>query len=288
MNRDIFFDRVTVLGVGLIGASLALAMKRHKLCGHICGFGRKEANLSMARELGLIDSFHLDPARASEGSQLIVFSLPVGRFIETAKEIRTSLIGGTVVTDVGSVKGDLVRRMEEIFSGKAAFVGCHPIAGSEKSGIDTADPDLFLGRRCIVTETDNTDSSALNRIISLWQSLGARVEKMDPEEHDRVFGAVSHLPHVIAYEIMNAVDDIDVSYLAYAGRGFADITRIASSSPELWRDICVLNRENLVKFIDAFVERLRKVRNNIAAGETDPLEKDFEKAKSLRDGIGQD
>jgi prephenate dehydrogenase len=288
MSRGIFFDRVTVLGVGLIGASLALALKRHKLCGHICGFGRKEANLSKAKETGVIDSFFLDPARATDGSQLVVFSLPVGLFIETAKEIKTSLISGAVVTDVGSVKGGLVRRMEETFSGRAAFVGCHPIAGSEKSGIDTADADLFLGRKCIVTETEKTESSALNRIVDLWQSIGAKVEKMDPEEHDRVFGAVSHLPHVIAYEIMKTVNEIDSSYLGYAGRGFADITRIASSSPELWRDICLLNRENLVAFIEVFIERLKQVKSDIASGKAGVLKEEFEKAKSLRDGIGQD
>ena len=288
MSKDIFFDRVTVLGVGLIGASFALALKRQKLCGHICGFGRKESNLVRAREMGIIDSFYLDPAKAVAGSGLVVFSLPVGLFVETAREIRTALIADAVVTDVGSVKGKLVSRMEEMLSQRASFVGGHPIAGSEKSGIETADPDLFRGRRCIVTETGNTSSSALELIVSLWQHLGAKVEKMDPEEHDRVFGAVSHLPHVIAYEMINTIGEIDSSYLEYAGRGFADVTRIASSSPELWRDICMLNRDNLVRFIDVFIGRLDRVKKDISSGEADRLKGEFGKAKALRDGIGQD
>ncbi len=288
MSKDIFFDRVTVLGVGLIGASLALALKRHKLCGHICGFGRKESNLVTAREMGIIDSFYLDPAKAVAGSGLVVFSLPVGLFIETAREIRNSLKADAVVTDVGSVKGELVSRMEEILSDRASFVGGHPIAGSEKSGIGTADPDLFKGRRCIVTRTENTSGSALELVADLWRSIGAKVEEMDPEEHDRVFGAVSHLPHVIAYEMINTIGEINSSYLEYAGRGLADVTRIASSSPELWRDICMLNRDNLVKFIDVFIGRLDRIKRDISSGEADRLKEEFAKAKALRDGIGQD
>ncbi len=288
MSKDIFFDRVTVLGVGLIGASFSLALKKHGLCGHICGFGRKESNLIVARERGIIDSFYLDPSRAVAGSGLVVLCLPVGLFLETATAIKSSLMADAVVTDVGSVKGRLVSRLEEILSDRAFFVGGHPIAGSEKSGIGTADPDLFRGRRCIVTETGNTRSAALKLVVDLWRSIGALVEKMDPQEHDRVFGAVSHLPHVIAYEMINTIDEIDSSYLEYAGRGLADVTRIASSSPELWRDICILNRENLVRFIDAFIGRLQRVREDVSSGEADRLEGEFTKAKALRDGIGQD
>lgn len=288
MNRDIYFDRVAILGVGLIGASFALAMKGRKLCGQISGFGRREANLARAKDMGIIDSFDLDPVKACVGADLILFSVPVGCVFGMAEKIRDSVKEGALVTDAGSVKGELVYRMEEIFSNRVSFVGAHPIAGSEKSGIDTAAPGLFLGRRCVVTATKKTDNSALDLLVNLWRRLGANVEIMSPEEHDRIYGAVSHLPHVIAYEMVNAVDEIDGSYLGYAGQGFIDSTRIASSSPELWRDICILNKNNLLKFIDVFIGRLERVKNDIGHEDAESLEREFRKAKALRDRIGQD
>lgn len=287
MNRNIFFDKVTILGVGLIGASFALALKKHKLCGRVTGFGRSEKNLIRARDREIIDSFSLDPSEASAFSDLILFSMPVGSFTGTAAEIKGSLKEGAIVTDVGSVKGKLVYEIEDILSGRAPFVGAHPIAGSERSGIDIANAELFDRRWCIVTPTGRTDPSHLDIIVSLWRYLGAEVVRMDPQEHDRVFGTVSHLPHIVAYEMMNTAAEIGRSYLGYAGQGFMDSTRIASSSPELWRDICVYNGENLIRYIDAFIGRLEKVKGYIAKGDADSLEKEFKKAKSLRDGLGE-
>lgn len=283
-----FFGKITVLGVGLMGASFALAMRKRRLCDHIAGYGRRESNLIRAKEMGIIDSFSLDPAEACEDSDLVVFSMPLGDFIGTAERIRDSVKEGAVVTDVGSVKGSLVYALEKIFSHRASFVGSHPIAGSEKSGIETADGDLFKGSRCIITPTEKTDEKAAEAVGKLWQSLGAEVSVMSPEEHDRVFGIVSHLPHVIAYEIVNTADEIDGSYLAFSGKGFRDITRIAASSPEVWRDICMFNRENLVHFIDVFVGKLEKVREYLVQSDAESLEKEFQKAKTLRDACGQD
>ncbi len=282
------FRKVSILGVGLIGASVALAMKKRGLCGSVMGFGRNESNLARAREKGIIDSFDLDPARASAHSDLVLFAMHAGSFAKTARDIVSSLTKGAVVTDVGSVKGSLVYEIENILSGQAAFVGGHPIAGGEKSGIESADADLFEGRRCIITPTARTDGAARELLTSLWKSLGAEVVMMSPEEHDRVMGAVSHLPHVIAYEMVNAADEIDGSCLQYAGTGFRDVTRIASSSPELWRDVCLLNRENLALFIDVFVRRMEAVRGYLMSGDADSLEEEFRKAKTLRDGLGQD
>ncbi|MCL5023604.1 MAG: prephenate dehydrogenase [Nitrospirae bacterium] len=282
------FGKTAVLGVGLIGASFALAMKKRGLCGHVAGFGRKEANLLRARERGIIDSYDIDPARVASGADLVVFSLNPGAFRETAKRVAGSLKKGAVVTDVGSVKGGLVREMEDILSREAFFVGAHPIAGSEKSGIETADPDLFEAQKCIITPTDKTDGAALESLVSLWRSFGADVVTMDPYEHDRVFGAVSHLPHIVAYELMNSADEIDGSYLGYCGKGFRDLTRIASSSPELWRDICILNSDNLAAFVDTFIQRLERIREYLARADAEALEGEFRRAKSLRDGLGQD
>ena len=283
-----FFRKVSILGVGLIGASFALAMKKRGLCGSVSGFGRKEANLANAKDRGVIDSFDLDPVRASADADLVLFAIHAGSFAETAKKIVGSLKRGTIVTDVGSVKGSLVYAMEDILSGQASFVGGHPIAGGEKSGIEGADAELFEGRRCIMTPTARTDKAAMEMLVSLWQSLGAEVVTMSPEEHDRVLGAVSHLPHILAYEMVNAAGEIDESFLRYSGTGFRDITRIASSSPELWRDVCMLNRENLIHFIDVFMRRVEAVRGYLVSADADSLEEDFRKAKTLRDGLGQD
>lgn len=283
-----FFRKVAIFGVGLIGASFALAMKKRGLCGTVSGFGRKEANLANAKARGVIDSFDLDPVRAAADADLVLFAVHTGAFAHIAGKIAGSLTEGAIVTDVGSVKGNLVYEMERILSGRAFFVGGHPIAGGEKSGIDTADAGLFEGRRCIITPTAGTDRATLEVLVSLWRSLGSEVVTMSPEEHDRVLGAVSHLPHIIAYEMVNAAGEIDQSYLKYSGTGFRDITRIAASSPELWRDVCMLNRENLVQFIDVFMRRIEAVRGYLQSVDAESLEEDFRKAKTLRDGLEQD
>ena len=283
-----FFPKVTILGVGLIGASVALAMKKRRLCGQITGFGRREESLVKAKELGIVDSFDLDPSRATLGSDFVLFSLPVGLFPGIARMIKDSLKEGTVVSDAGSIKGNLVHEMEKVLSDKTPFVGAHPIAGSEQSGIDAAHADLFEKRRCVITPTDKTERRALDTLTELWHSLGADVIIMTPQEHDRVFGAVSHLPHIIAYELMNSADEVNRSYLAYAGQGFLDSTRIAASSPEVWRDICIGNKENLIQFLDTFMGRLERVKGYLMSADDESLERDFSQAKTLRDGCGQD
>ncbi len=282
-----YFKKITVLGIGLLGASFALAAKKRGLCGSVMGFGRKEENLLRAKERGIIDSFESDPVIACADSDLVLFALPVGSFTDIAKRIVASLKERVIVTDVGSVKAGLVYEMERILSG-VSFIGAHPIAGGEQSGIDTADADLFEGQRCIVTPTDKTDSEAMDKVMDIWRSLGSSVMTMSPEEHDKVLGAVSHLPHIVAYELMNAVDEISGSYLLYCGRGFKDITRIASSSPELWRDICMCNRENLVHFLNIFIGRLEEMKGSIAESDANSVELEFRRAKLLRDGLGQD
>jgi prephenate dehydrogenase len=279
---------IAILGVGLIGASFALALKKRALCGSIAGFGRNESNLLRARERGVIDLFDLDPARASADADLVLFAMHVGSFTETARRIAATLKTGAVVTDVGSVKGNLVYEMQSIVSPQASFVGAHPIAGGERSGIEKADADLFDGRRCIITPTDATDGAAMETMVTLWRFLGAEVVTMGPSEHDRVLGAVSHLPHIIAYEMVNAADEINESYLGYSGTGFRDVTRIASSSPELWRDVCMLNRDNLIHFLDLFIGRLEAVRGYMVSADAESLQEEFRKAKMLRDGLGQD
>jgi prephenate dehydrogenase len=281
------FDKVTILGVGLIGASFALAMKKHKLSSHITGHGRNLENLKRAKERGIIDSFELNPSKACEGSDLVLFATPVGSFIDLAKNIQSSLEKGTIVTDVGSVKGKLVYDMEALMPEGTYFVGGHPIAGGNRSGIDTATADLFIGAKCIITPTEKTFSDALEKLIHIWKTFGATVEFLNPEEHDRIYATVSHLPHLLAYAIVNTVADINNSYLEFAGDGFKDTTRIASSSPELWRDICILNRDNLLKSLEVFKDNLEKLSQYLRASDSESLEREFKRARTLREGIGQ-
>lgn len=282
------FERTTILGVGLIGASFALAIKKHKLSSHITGHGRSLENLKRAKERGIIDSFELNPSKACKGSDLVLFATPVGSFVDLAKSIQSSLKKGTIVTDVGSVKGKLVYDMEALMPEGTYFVGGHPIAGGNRSGIDTATADLFIGAKCIITPTEKTFSDALEKLIHIWKTFGSTVEFLKPEEHDKIYATVSHLPHLLAYAIMNTVADINNSYLEFAGDGFKDTTRIASSSPELWRDICILNRDNLLKSLEVFKDNLEKLSQYLRASDSESLEREFTRARTLREGIGQD
>jgi prephenate dehydrogenase len=267
------FEKITVLGVGLIGASLALGMKQKGLCLHVSGFGRTRENLEIAKARGIIDSFETDPADACRDSDLIFFSTPVGSFVDLAKRSSSAFKEGAIVTDAGSVKGSLVAEMEKIMPGGVHFIGGHPIAGSDRSGIESADGGLFLNAKCIVTPTPFSDD--------------ATVITMEPAEHDRIYAAVSHLPHVIGYSLVNAIAGIDPSYLEFSGRGFRDMTRIAGSSQELWRDICMLNRENLIEMITVFQQNLDSLSRYLRTSDADSLEREFGKARTLREGIGQ-
>ena len=281
------FHKLTIFGVGLIGASFALAMKKQGLCDEITGHGRTIANLQIAKEKGIIDSFDPDPLQACSGSDLVVFATPVGSFAGLLKKIQGALKKNTIITDVGSVKGRLVREMEAMTPEGTHYVGCHPIAGSDRSGIDSATEGLFKGARCIVTPTKKTDREALAKITTLWETFGSVITIMNPDEHDRIYAAVSHLPHLLAYEIVNSVAEMDSSYLAFSGQGFKDMTRIAASAPELWRDICIFNRDYILESIEIFRHNLDRASQYLRASDAESLEREFRKARTLREGIGQ-
>ena len=282
---SIFFNKVTILGVGLIGASFALAMKKRGLCNHIIGCGRKENNLKKAVEMKIIDFFEIDASKACAGSDLVLFAIPAGQFTDTAKKIKGSFKKGSIVTDAGSVKGKLVRDMEALMPEGVSFVGGHPIAGSDRTGIETATADLFSGARCILTPTEKTDKAALKKVIELWEAIGSKVSTLDADEHDRIYAAVSHLPHVVAYAIVNTIAEINNSYLGYAGNGFKDTTRIAASSPELWRDISLMNRENILELIELLKKNLDKIGRHLKESDAEAVEKEFKKAKALRENV---
>jgi prephenate dehydrogenase len=284
--KNIYFNRVTILGVGLIGASFAQAMKNNRLCGLIMGSGRNEENLKKAKERSIIDAFSLDPAEACRDADLILLSSPVGSFIGILEKSVSSFKKGAIIIDAGSIKGKLVYEIEAMMPEGVHYIGAHPVAGSDRSGIDFSNAKLFEAAKCIITPTSRADPGALKAVTALWESLGSNVIAMGPEMHDRIYAAVSHLPHMIAYAMVNTVADVDVSYLEYCGQGFKDSTRIACSSHELWRDICLLNRENLIEMISVFQKNLDSLSRYLGASDSDSLEREFMKARTLRESLG--
>jgi prephenate dehydrogenase len=285
-EKNIFFNKVSIIGVGLLGASFALALKEKGLCSAIIGTGRREENLKRAIEKGIIDNYSLNLNYACKDSDLILLSTPVGVFKDIAEKIKKDIKRSAFITDVGSVKGSLVYELESLMSDTAYYIGSHPIAGSDKSGIDDARADLFKSALCIVTPTENSDKGALNKIIHLWEQLGAKVKLMNPYRHDEIYAAVSHLPHIIAYILVNTIGDIDSEYIEYAGQGFKDTTRIALSSPELWRDIVIYNRDNLLKLLEVFGKNIDEIKSLLEEASSEKIKELFTKAQELRRRCG--
>ncbi|MEK6657442.1 MAG: prephenate dehydrogenase/arogenate dehydrogenase family protein [Nitrospirota bacterium] len=283
-----FFNRMVIVGVGLIGGSLAMISRRKGLVKEIIGVGRGAANLKEAVKLNIIDSFTFDISEAVKGADLIVLATPVGSFEWLVKQMRHGLNKGAIITDAGSVKGRMVSRIERLLPKGTYFVAGHPIAGKEKTGVKAASQTLFEGTKCILTPTKKTDASALKKIKALWKAVGAEVVLMDPMLHDKVLGAVSHLPHAAAYSIVNTVAEIKKdgnNFIAFSGGGFKDFTRIAASSPEMWRDIFLSNRENLVNMISRYQKNLEKLKRYIKDKDSKGLIKELEKAKAIRDRL---
>lgn len=280
------FNRITILGVGLLGASFAMAMKQRNLCSSVTGYGRSRDNLLRAKQRNIIDALGDDPADACRDADLVMLAAPAGSFLGLVHAIAPVLKSGAVLTDVGSVKGGLVREIERLMPPHAHYIAAHPIAGSDRSGIDSANAGLFTRAKCIITPTENSDEAVLEKMQKLWKALGSDVIMLTPEEHDRIYASVSHLPHLIAYALVNTVADLDRSYLDFSGKGFLDATRIASSSEELWKDICLLNRENLVTAISVFRQNLDRMDQYLKAGSADSLKNEFRRARTLREAIG--
>lgn len=281
----VMFKKVVMAGVGLICGSLALDMRRRKLAGEIVGYGRGEANLRTARRKGVIDRFFLSPEQFPEGVDLLVMGTPVEAIAPLTKSFAPRLKAGAIITDVGSVKGGVVRAMEKVVPKGVHFVAGHPIAGSEQWGAEAARRDLFVRHRCILTPVRKTDREALAKIRELWRAVGAEVEEMSPEAHDRVLGVISHLPHVLVYALVNALEHrppTGVDLKKYCAGGFKDFTRIASSRPELWRDICLMNRDALSRSLDDYIKDLRRLNGWIRAGKGALLEREFARAYETR------
>ena len=280
------FKQITILGIGLIGASLALSCRQRKLAGTLVGFGRNAANLKKAQERGIIDSGSTDLKTAVTGSDLIVLCTPVGVLVERVREMIPFLQDGCIITDAGSVKGPLVEEIDALVPKTIHYVGAHPIAGGEQSGLEAAREDLLTGAKCIITPTADTQAEALERVTEFWAEVGMQTLTMDAHEHDTVFGALSHLPHVVAYALMNTVANVKTTshgdILSMSGGGLKDITRIASSDPVMWRDICLKNKLPVVTLINQFQSALENIKTLIEQDQAEALQETFADANVHR------
>jgi prephenate dehydrogenase len=282
----VMFNKMLVAGVGLIGGSLALDMRRRGLVGEVIGYGRSEQNLRVAKKKGLIDSYFLREAEIPPGVDFLMMGTPVQAIVPLTAAFLPQLPPGCIVSDVGSVKAEIVKGMEKLLPPGIHFVGAHPIAGSEQWGAEAAYANIFMGRRCILTPTRRTNRAALRKMTLLWRRLGAKVEIMNAEQHDRLLGVVSHLPHVVAYALVNVLDQMSIDGVDlkdYCAGGFKDITRIASSRPELWRDICLLNRKAVSKSLGRYIRNLERMKQWIDAGDGGALENEFARANGIRE-----
>ncbi|UCG78444.1 MAG: prephenate dehydrogenase/arogenate dehydrogenase family protein [Nitrospirota bacterium] len=264
-------NKVTIIGVGLIGASFALALKKNNIGSEIVGSGRTESNLKEALNKGIIDSYDLDHREACRDADLIVLATPVGCFKDIISNIKPSLNDGVILIDVGSTKANFISALEAELPEGVSFVGTHPIAGSDRSGIGSSSADLFEGSACILIETGRTDAEVMDKVESIWEKIGARTSKMSADKHDRVFSSVSHLPHLVAYALVRTVTEIDPEYIKYAGQGFKDTTRIAMSSPELWADVFNGNKVNIKEQLDILIDSLKTLRDLAESDDKAPL-----------------
>ena len=280
------FEKITIIGVGLLGASLAKACRRYNLVEEISGFGRNRENLDKAKSLGAIDHCAKDLPEAVKDADLVVLCTPVSKIVPLIEGLLPHLKQGVVITDVGSVKGSLVHQLDNLMPEGIFFVGSHPIAGGEKSGLEGSREDLYLNEKCILTPTSKTNTYALGKVGALWQAVGMETLTLDADEHDFVFGAVSHLPHIVAYALMNTLGALrtnkDHDVTAYSGAGLKDITRIASSDPVMWRDICLSNQTNSLDLIDHFQKTLNDLRSMIEKNDGKALEEAFLVANKYR------
>ena len=280
-------NRLAIIGVGLIGGSLARSLRQQGVVDHIVGYGRTISSLEKAVKLGVIDEFKTDTAEAVADADVIVLATPLGTFEAILKEIQPVIKADAIITDVGSAKGSVVDAAKSALNNISNFIPGHPVAGTEKSGVDASFAELFEAHRVILTPTEETDPSSLEFIKTMWESTGADVVMMGVEQHDQVLAATSHLPHMLAYALVDclaSMDDSDEIFCNAAG-GFADFTRIASSSPEMWHDICYSNRKGLLTVLNKFDEHIDQIRQAIQNEDSKTLLGIFNRAKQGRDNF---
>ena len=289
------FDRIALIGIGLIGSSIARDVKELGLAKEVVISTRSPETLRRAEELGLGTAYVASAAEAVRGADLVVVSVPVGASEEVARQISPNLKAGAIVTDVGSTKASVIAQMAPHMPQGVHFIPGHPLAGTEKSGPDAGFASLFRGRWCIFTPLPDTDPQALEKLKAFWTALGSRIDEMDPQHHDKVLAIVSHLPHIIAYNIVGTADDLETvtesEVIKYSASGFRDFTRLAASDPTMWRDVCLHNKDAILEMLARFSEDLAYLQRAIRWGEGDKLFDLFTRTRAVRRSIveaGQD
>lgn len=279
------FEQLGLIGCGLMGGSFALALKRAGLVKRVVGYSKSPHTTERARQLGVIDAGVSSAMMAVSGADIVLLAVPVSATESTLRAIRPLLGPDTLIMDVGSTKCDVVDAARCMLGDKVGrFVPCHPITGKEVSGVDHADSDLYVGRQVILTPLEETLTTQLNKAEAVWTALGSHVVQMSPQMHDATYAAVSHLPHLLAFAFMNSIagQENGNQYMSLAGPGFRDFTRIAASDPQMWRDILIANREELLLQSKKFQEALQSFDKLIASGSTDALEFQIKQASETR------
>lgn len=279
-------ERLAIIGVGLIGGSLARALRTAGMVGEVIGCGRSAENLELAFDLGIIDGCTTDPAGAVKDADMVLLAVPLGAMRSTFERMNGALRADAVVTDAGSVKGSVVADAAAVFGQVPGWlVPGHPIAGTERSGVAASFPELYRNRRVILTPLPQTDAAAVAKVRAMWQAAGAEVTEMDVAHHDQVLAATSHLPHMLAFSLVDTLarmQDTDEIF-RYAAGGFRDFTRIASSNPVMWRDICIANAEALSGMLERFGDEMADLAQTIRRGDGEHLLEIFTRAKQARD-----
>jgi cyclohexadieny/prephenate dehydrogenase len=294
MSGEATYEKVALIGLGLIGSSIAHAMRRAKMPAHIAGYARPKT-LARARAVGFCDSYHEDAAECVEDADLVILATPVGTFASLAKVLAPALKKGATLSDVGSVKSAVIRDVGPFVPPGVHFIPAHPIAGTEESGPEAGFAELFDGHWCLITPLPGTDPAALEKLKAFWRALGSEIDTMEARHHDLVLAITSHLPHLIAYNIVGTADDLAVvthsEVIKYSAGGFRDFTRIAASDPTMWRDIFLNNREAVLEVLARFTEDLSALGRAIRWGEGDKLFDLFTRTRAIRRSIvdaGQD
>jgi cyclohexadieny/prephenate dehydrogenase len=283
------FGQITLIGLGLIGSSLCHAIRRGGLAGRITGAAKSEATLATAERLKLCDAMFADPAEAAKGADLVILCTPVGTFGEIARAIQPVLKPGAILSDAGSVKTAVVRDAGPFVPEGVHFIPGHPIAGTEHSGPEAGFAELFDGRWCILTPPEGADPRAVEKLKAFWEACGSMVEIMTPEHHDLVLAITSHVPHLIAYNIVGTASDLEKvtekEVVKFSASGFRDFTRIAASDPTMWRDIFLNNRDAVLEMLGRFTEDLTELQRAIRYGDGDKLFQNFSRTRAIRRSI---
>ena len=281
------FKRIALLGVGLIGSSVArIAMERGDIAGEVVANARTQATLDRVLELGIAHRVELDPAKAVEGADCVMLCAPVGAYAALAEAIAPHLMPGAIITDVGSTKQSVIRDVGPLVPAGVHFVPAHPMAGTEYSGPDAGFTTLFQGRWCLLVPIPGTDEAANEKIAELWRRCGSMIEVMEPAHHDRVVAIVSHLPHLIAFTICGTADDLEdesrQQVLRFAAAGFREFTRIAASDPAMWRDVFLNNREALLEMLARFMEDAQAMARAVRWGDPTYIEESIKRGRKVR------